>query len=204
MTNLVRARVHLQVHDLDAAILRPGLLVAARGRRTLFAVAHRGQLRLRRHPAAPARGAPPARGARRDRCCTRASRARRCALRGAPSCSDCRRGSGMRRDDVGELGADVAAVEIEIDDALGQQLARRTRDFGAPSPHPVAGVRVRDTAGIGWLALPAASRRRFRLAWTCSPQTSASDRPRTEPSESCDTILHSAPSAAVHIMTCDS
>ena len=83
------------------------------------------------HPAASARGARPAHGARRGRCCTRASRARRCGLRGGPARPARRRGAshGPRR--FGALAADLAAVEVEIDDALGEQAFLRPGNLGA-------------------------------------------------------------------------
>src|SRR5687767_3893531 len=63
----------------------------------------------------------------------------------------------MRGDDALRIGADLGAVEVEVHDALRQQLARRTH-------HRVRitreGFRVFDTAGVGGLR-----RWRFGSRW---------------------------------------
>ncbi len=76
-----------EVHDLDAAVLRPRALVVTD--RPPDARRHSSQSRsaLPSHPAASEPGGPTEHGARRGRCCIRVSRDHRCCLRGEPECS---------------------------------------------------------------------------------------------------------------------
>src|SRR6187399_1759025 len=134
----------LQVHDLDAAVEPISLLVAARGRGTFFAITHGRQLRLGNtlqceraaHRLAAA-------FAETDVVLTRTT------LVGMSFEAHFLRGvlreiRGVRGHDALRICADVGAIEIEIDDALRKQLARRPRRCVGIT---YRGIRVVDTGG---------------------------------------------------------
>src|SRR6185312_6910295 len=115
----------LRIDDLDTTVLRPGRFIAARGGWALFAIAHRRELRIRRtlqqQRATHGLRAPLA---ETDVVLARAALVRvpfEAHLRA-------RRRSEMlrvRRDDIGALAPNLAAIEVEVDGALGQHSGLR-------------------------------------------------------------------------------
>ncbi|HSS01221.1 MAG TPA: polyprenyl synthetase family protein [Kofleriaceae bacterium] len=160
----------LQVHDLDAAIRGVSLFVAARDGRPLLTVRHRAELRL----GDTLQHQRPTHGLRAAFTETDVVLARAALVGVAFETDLLRRGAGevarMRGDHGLRIGTDLRAVEIEIHDALREQLARRAlrrRFIGG-------GIGVVD--GVGVRCLRGRRRRLFRrFAGAAHQQTEGSE-----------------------------